>query len=36
MSAKIWTTFELAEENSNTAALGQASIPEALFQDGNC
>jgi len=35
MSAKTWTTFKLAEESSNTAALGQASIPEALLQDAN-
>jgi hypothetical protein len=35
MYAKTRTTFELAEESSDTAALGQASIPEALLQDAN-
>ena len=36
MSAKTWTIFEQAEESSNTAALGQDSIPDALLQDANC
>jgi hypothetical protein len=35
MSVKTWTIFKLTEEISDTAALGQASIPEALLQDAN-
>jgi hypothetical protein len=36
MSAKTCTPFELVEGYSNTATLGQASIPDALLQDVNC